>query len=280
MGKKTDAEKKQEYKPKDEELAFFPQIFKKAACFELFLRLCSESDALIIKALEKRIEELTESSTPSAVCTPPCKGEDQKHGEENAESESEKTEEVQKCKPETENRAVEAVQECKPEDKKTEEIQEGKPENPAGTGQVTKTEDREAEKKQKGESESQGKPPSHSRITKNLPERLKKRLVGEMCLLFSRDFPVIQARINEIDRHLSEIVTHLILLLENLSALPAGIRQGILETITDGDRELKQALLSIHEDTSRSYYRWIRAACGITKKRLKEMERILEKRSV
>ncbi|MDL1971003.1 MAG: hypothetical protein LWW94_08540 [Candidatus Desulfofervidaceae bacterium] len=174
-----------------------PETFKKAACFELFLRLCSESEALTIEALKTKVKSLTSEDA--------------------------------------ENKRDEDEKDC----------QAGKF--------------------------------CHSRISRCLPERLKKRLVGELCLLFSRDFPLIQVRINEIDRHLSQIIVHMILLMENLAALPEDIRNVVLEKLTSGNKELQEKLAFIDEEMSGGYYRWVKNACELVQDRIKKISEILER---
>jgi len=109
---------------------------------------------------------------------------------------------------------------------------------------------------------------------KVLPERLKKRLIGELILNFDREFPVIMARIDEIDEKISKIVSGVIFLMEDVMSLPEHVREPVLKAITGGNKYLEERLISLHRTGSEHFWEWLDVALELAEKRIKKIDKM------
>jgi|GEM_PF-4179246 len=113
--------------------------------------------------------------------------------------------------------------------------------------------------------------------TRVLPERLKKRLLGELVLFFDREFPLTLSRINEIDEKLSKIVSNTIFLMENVMELPSHIQEPVLNIITGGNRELEEKLMRLYKEGSDHYWEWLDAASKLAERKIEKISDLFER---
>ena len=111
---------------------------------------------------------------------------------------------------------------------------------------------------------------------KILPDRLKKRLVGEFILSFDAEFPVIMSRLGEIDEKMSKIVSNIIFMMEDITELPEHVREPVLNAITDGNTELQERLLKLHEKGTKHFWEWLDAALHIAERKIEKFYKIFQ----
>lgn len=109
---------------------------------------------------------------------------------------------------------------------------------------------------------------SPPRDSRKLPERLRKKLIGELVLAYDRNFPVHLNRIAQIDERLGRILSELIFLCEDLEKLPDHIRGPILNAITDGNERLADKLFGLYRHGSELQSLWLDTALDLAEVRL------------
>ena len=109
-----------------------------------------------------------------------------------------------------------------------------------------------------------------------VPQRLRRRLIGELVLFFDRDFPIIMNKVGEVDERLSRIVFEVLLLADLVFSLPESVRDVVLSVITDGEAELQERLKKIHQAGSEQFWLWLDAALSIAERRIKKIRETLK----
>ena len=109
---------------------------------------------------------------------------------------------------------------------------------------------------------------SSPRDSRKLPERLRKKLIGELVLAYDRKFPVHLNRIAQIDERLGRILSELIFLCEDLERLPDHVRGPILNAITDGNEGLADKLFGLYRHGSELQSLWLDTALDLAEVRL------------
>ena len=106
---------------------------------------------------------------------------------------------------------------------------------------------------------------------RKLPERLKKRLIGELVLEFDRSFPIHLSRISQIDERLNRILAELLFLSEDLEKLPEHIREPIEREITGGSADLAMRLRRLSKEGTELLEEWIEVGVSLAEKRLRHI---------
>jgi len=95
---------------------------------------------------------------------------------------------------------------------------------------------------------------SQEKCSRQIPERLRKRLIGELILFFDKDFPITMCRIGEVDEKMSKIVSDVIFLMENIMQLPE----------------------RLYEEGSEHFWEWLDTAFTIAQRRVEKFHRTFE----
>ena len=109
-----------------------------------------------------------------------------------------------------------------------------------------------------------------------LPERLRKRLIGELILFFDREFPITMYRIGEIDEKMSKIVSSVIFLMEDIMQLPEHVREPVMNIVTGGKKDLQDRLVRLYEEGSEHFWEWLDAAFELAERRIAKLRNTLE----
>jgi hypothetical protein len=112
---------------------------------------------------------------------------------------------------------------------------------------------------------------------KAVPERLRKRLIGELVLLFDRDFPFIMHTIDEIDQRLSKIVFEVLMLSDLIFSLPEQVRDTVLSVITGQREECRKRLERIHSAGSEEFWTWLELALDVAERKMEKLKKLIEK---
>ena len=117
---------------------------------------------------------------------------------------------------------------------------------------------------------------SQEKCSRQIPERLRKRLIGELILFFDKDFPITMCRIGEVDEKMSRIVSDVIFLMENIMQLPERVREPVFDVVTGGKRDLQEKLLRLYEEGSEHFWEWLDTAFTIAQRRVEKFHRTFE----
>ena len=106
-----------------------------------------------------------------------------------------------------------------------------------------------------------------------LPDRLKRRLAGEIILEFDRELPVHIARITQIDERVSRILVELLFLVEDIDKLPSHLRGPVLASLTGGKKDLISRLRNLSSKSEEKLEEWMDIALKLAEAKVDETEK-------